>query len=91
MFIEPMAKANFRVDKILQDIVERRCRLGRNADIGVKKAAYMKAVAELEISGDAMRYLNKRGEIAWKATPRLRDYLNDLKAGAEADLADEKI
>ena len=32
-------------------------------------------LAELEAIGDAMRYLNSDGQIAWKATPKLRDYL----------------
>ena len=43
---------------------------------------------ELEAAGDAMRYVNSRGQIAWKATPQLRDFLMDLQLDAEADLAD---
>jgi hypothetical protein len=35
-----------------------------------------------------MRYLNSDGQIAWKATPQLRDYLMDLRLDAEADLED---
>jgi hypothetical protein len=35
-----------------------------------------------------MRYLNSDGQIAWKATPRLRDYLIDLLLDAEDDLED---
>jgi hypothetical protein len=35
-----------------------------------------------------MRYVNSNGEIAWKATPRLRDYLMDLRLDAEVDLED---
>ena len=45
-------------------------------------------LAELEATGDAMRYVNRRGQIAWKATPQLRDYLMDLQLDAEADLED---
>ena len=41
-----------------------------------------------EATGDAMRYVNPRGQIAWKATPQLRDYLMDLQLDAEADLED---
>ena len=37
---------------------------------------------------DAMRYVNSSGEIAWKATPQLRDYLMGLLLDAEADLED---
>ena len=35
-----------------------------------------------------MRYVNSHGRIAWKATPRLRDYLMDLELDAEADHED---
>ena len=35
-----------------------------------------------------MRYVNSNGEIAWKATPRLSDYLVDLELDAEDDLED---
>jgi hypothetical protein len=38
-----------------------------------------------------MRYLNSQGRIAWKATPDLRDYLNDLQLDAEADFEDEEV
>jgi hypothetical protein len=45
-------------------------------------------LAELEAAGDAMRFVNGRGQIAWKATPQLRDYLRDRLLDAEADLED---
>jgi hypothetical protein len=48
-------------------------------------------LAELEAEGDAMRYINSQGQIAWRATPQLRDYLTDLRLDAEADFADEEI
>ena len=35
-----------------------------------------------------MRFVDRSGRIAWKATPKLRDYLMDLQLDAEADLAD---
>ena len=43
---------------------------------------------ELEAAGDAMRFVDGNGRIAWKATPKLRDYLMDLQLDAEADLED---
>ena len=43
-------------------------------------------LAELEATGDAMRYVNVKGQIAWKATPRLCKYLMDLQLDAETDL-----
>lgn len=42
-------------------------------------------LAELEAAGDAMRYVNFRGELAWKATPQLRSYLMDLLLDGEGD------
>jgi hypothetical protein len=50
-----------------------------------------KILAKLESNGDAMRYLDGEGRIAWKATPRLREYLADLQADAEADAEAEAI
>ncbi len=39
----------------------------------------------------AMRYVDAKGRIAWKATPKLRDYLEDLRLDAEAELAEEGV
>jgi hypothetical protein len=38
--------------------------------------------------GDAMRYLNKRGRIAWKASPRFLSMLADAEHDARDDLID---
>lgn len=46
-------------------------------------------LGDLEASGDAMRFVDAKGRIAWKATPRLCDYLQDLELEAEEDLEDE--
>jgi hypothetical protein len=45
-------------------------------------------LANLEASGDAMRFVDGKGRIAWKATPSLFQYLQDLEVDAEADLED---
>ena len=34
------------------------------------------------------RFVTGKGQIAWKVTPRLRDYLMDLQLDAKADLED---
>jgi hypothetical protein len=84
----------FRVDKIIRELVEESwewARLGRSRDFVDRKRVFSEILADLESQGDAMRYLNSKGHIAWKATPDLRDYLNDLKLDAEADLADEEV
>jgi hypothetical protein len=43
---------------------------------------------EYERHGDAMRFLNTKGQIAWKASPRMLSILADLEREAEDDLAD---
>ena len=43
---------------------------------------------EYERSGDAMRYLNATGQIAWKATPFMLRKLADAQREVEDDMAD---
>jgi hypothetical protein len=43
---------------------------------------------QYERRGDAMRYLNVKGQIAWKATPFMLQKLADAEREAEADLPD---
>jgi hypothetical protein len=83
-----------RIDKILLEIVEQayeEAHLGRIGGFPDRDLVFSDILADLESDGDAVRYLNSKGRIAWKATPALRDYLNDLKLDAEADLADEHV
>ena len=85
---------NIRMDKILREIVEQayeEARPRRIGDFPDRELVFSDILADLESSGDAMRYLDSKGRIAWKATPDLRDYLNDLKLDAEADLEDEEV
>jgi hypothetical protein len=41
-----------------------------------------------EEAGDAMRYVDARGHVAWKATPRMLTRLADAEREARDDLAD---
>jgi hypothetical protein len=41
-----------------------------------------------EASGDAMRYLNTKGQLAWKATPKMLQRLADAEREVEADMED---
>jgi hypothetical protein len=41
---------------------------------------------DFEARGDAMRYLNRKGRIAWKATPRMLERLADAEREAQADM-----
>jgi hypothetical protein len=43
---------------------------------------------EYERRGDAMRCLDKRGKITWKASPRFLSALGDAERDARDDLAD---
>ena len=43
---------------------------------------------EYERSGDAMRYLNAKGNIAWKASPWMLSRLAGAEREVEDDLAD---
>ena len=79
------------MDKTLREIADRAyeiARLGRNGVHTARDRVSAAMLAELEAAGDAMRYVNSRGRIAWKATPQLRDYLMDVQLDAEADLAE---
>ena len=79
------------MDKILRQYAVQAyetARLGRNGIHPAGDRVFAEMLIELEAAGDATRYVNPRGQIAWKATPQLRDYLMDLQLDAEADLAD---
>jgi hypothetical protein len=82
------------MDEILQDIVDQAygaARLGRNGNFEDPDLVSAEVLAELEVAGDAMRYVECEGRIAWKATPSLRDYLLDLQRDAEAEFETEDI
>ena len=79
------------MDEILTECADQAyesARLGRNGVRTTRDLVSAETLAKLETSGDAMRYVNSRGQIAWKATPNLRQYLKDLQLDAEADLED---
>jgi hypothetical protein len=81
-----------RMDKIIRELIEEAWewdRLGRGGDFLDRDRVFIEALIELESQGDAMRYVDSKGRIAWKATSDLRDYLNDLKLDAEDDLEHE--
>jgi len=84
----------FRMDKIIRELVEESwewARIGRDRDFVDRDRVFSETLVELENEGDVMRCLNSAGRVVWRATPQLRDYLNDLKLDAEADLADEEV
>ena len=80
-----------RLDKILREYADQAyeaTRLGRNGVHPARNRVSAETLFELEAAGDAMRYINPHGQIAWKATPSLCQHLTDLELDAEADLED---
>ena len=84
----------FHIDQTLRNHIHEThsdTRLRRNSG-GLDPHAFLgKTLATLEASGDAMRYLDRKGRIAWRATRQLRSTLADLQADAETDSDEEAI
>ena len=79
------------MDTILMEYADQAldaARLGRNGVHKARDLIFSEMLAQLEASGDAMRYVNSHGRIGWKATPSLRQYLTDLELDAQGDLED---
>lgn len=79
----------FRMDKIVRELVEEAwewARLGRIGGFPDRNLVFSDILADLESNGDAMRYLDSKGRVCWKATPDLRDYIRDLRIDAEEEL-----
>jgi hypothetical protein len=53
-----------------------------------KRQLVAQILRKYEQRGDAMRYLDNQGKIAWKASPRFLTKLADAEHEAEADLQD---
>ena len=53
-----------------------------------KRQLLAQILQQYERRGDAMRYLNANGKIAWKASPRFLTMLADAERDARDDLAD---
>jgi hypothetical protein len=85
---------NILMDKTLRDFIEdihEWDHLGRTDEFRHQKAVFAEILCDLESSGYAMRHLDSKGQIAWRATPDLRSYLNDLRLDAEAEMEDEEV
>ena len=83
-----------KLDKTIREILVdelRVARLGRNPSPATQDMFLAKMLFELESSGDAMRTMDAKGNICWKATPALRDRIADRRREAEDELAGEEI
>jgi hypothetical protein len=61
-------------------------RLRRNGVHTPRELVSARMLAQLEAAGNAIRFVDAEGRIAWKATPSLCQCLMDLQFDAEADL-----
>jgi hypothetical protein len=79
----------FRMDKTLQFWVDVAYE-ERKWDAGnlTKHQLLAQILRQYERRGDAMRYLNANGDIAWKASPRFLMMLADAERDARDDLAE---
>jgi hypothetical protein len=79
----------FRMTKALRFWVDVEYERIRNHCPGHSRTELLSQILrKFEEAGDALRYLNGDGRVAWKATPRMLTRLADAEHGARDDLAD---
>jgi hypothetical protein len=78
-----------RIAKMLKFWVDVECehRKNRNADKR-RQALVAKILREWEEAGEAMRFVDRKGRIAWKATPSMLTRLADAERDAKDELGD---
>lgn len=76
----------FRIHKNLRLWVESGCEEQDLRKADDKEVAAI--LRECERCGDAMRSINRRGQLIWRATPQLLDELASAEAEANADEAE---
>jgi hypothetical protein len=75
----------FRLTKVLRFWVE--CEYPRAQHSNLTKSELIAAIlSEFEEAGDAMRFLNADGRVAWKATPAMLTRLADAEREVIDDL-----
>jgi hypothetical protein len=65
--------------------VEYECRKNQ-VESKSKQALVAEILHEWEELGEAMRYLDRKGRIAWKATPQMLERLDDAECEAKDEL-----
>ena len=79
----------FRMEKTLRFWVDCEYEDKKHENANYARVELIAAILrDYERSGHAMRYLNVKGQIAWKASPGMLSLLADLEREAEDDLAD---
>jgi hypothetical protein len=78
-----------QMDKMLRFWAEVACENIQSSGVNITKRQLLAQILQqYERRGDAMRYLNANGKIAWKASPRFLMMLADAERDARDDLAD---
>ena len=78
-----------QMDEILRFWAEVACENLQSSGANLTKHQLLAQILQqYERRGDAMRYLNRDGKIAWKASPRFLTMLADAERDTEDDLAD---
>jgi hypothetical protein len=79
----------FRMDKTLRFWVDCSYENKKHENANRTKADLIAEILrEYERSGDAMRYLDNKGQIAWKASPWMLSRLADAEREVEDDMED---
>ena len=79
----------FQMTKVLRFWADVEYERTKNDHAGGSRTELMaRILRKFEEAGEAMRYLTKRGEIAWKATSGMLSRLADAEREARDDLAD---
>jgi len=77
------------MDRTLRFWVEVACENIQYSGVNLTKRQLLAQILQqYERRGDAMRYLNANGKIAWKASPRFLMMLADAERDARDDLAE---
>jgi transposase-like protein len=78
---------NCRMSNTLKFWVDAECERRKNQTEGKsKRVLTAKLLHEWEEAGEAMRYLDRQGQIAWKATASMVSRLADAERDAEDEL-----
>jgi hypothetical protein len=84
-----MPKMKFRMTKVLRFWVDVEYQRIKNRGPGRPRTDFLAQILrKLEEAGDAMRFLNADGRVAWKATPGMLSRLADAEQEARDDLTD---
>jgi hypothetical protein len=78
----------FRMTKVLRFWVDVEYERTKNHASGRARNELAQILGKFEEAGEAMQYLNTKGEIGWKATPGMLTRLADAEQEARDDLAD---